>query len=223
MDSVELPEATRARVVVSFFYVPDDYHGILYAMPTMTLDSLREKLKTWKGIDIAKTANPVFGDGNPKSEIVFVGEAPGQKEDEQGIPFVGQAGKLLNELLASIGLKREDVYITNVVKFRPPANRDPTPEEKEACLPFLQMEIAIIKPKVIVPLGRHALTQFFTKLNITDAHGKAHTLKQANGADAPVTIFPIYHPAAALHNPGLRQALFDDFKALGAFLKEQKS
>jgi len=103
------------------------------------------------------------------------------------------------------------------VKFRPPENRDPLPEEKEACLPFLQMEIAIIKPKVIVPLGRHALTQFFTKMNITDAHGKPHKLTDT------VTAFPIYHPAAALHNPNLKQALFDDFAALGKFLSEQKS
>jgi len=186
-------------------------------MPTMTIDTLRDRLNKWKGIDIAKTANPVFGYGNPKAEIVFVGEAPGQREDEQGKPFVGPAGKLLDELLGSIDLKREDVYITNVVKFRPPANRDPTPEEKEACLPFLQMEISIIKPKVIVPLGRHALTQFFTKLNITDTHGKPQKVGDK------LTIFPIYHPAAALHNPGLRQALFDDFKALGSFLQEQKS
>lgn len=181
----------------------------------MTLDDVRAKLNDWKGIEIAKTANPVMGHGNPKAEIVFVGEAPGQREDEQGIPFVGQAGKLLDELLASINLKREDVYITNVVKFRPPENRDPTPEEKIACLPFLQLELSIIKPKVIAPLGRHALTQFFSKMSISDAHGKPHMM-------GDVTVFPIYHPAAALHNPGLRQALFDDFKALDEFLKSKQ-
>ena len=134
----------------------------------------------------------------------------------QGIPFVGQAGKLLDTLLESIGLVRADVYITNVVKFRPPENRDPTPEEKEACLPFLQMELAIIRPKVLVPLGRHALTTFFTKMSISDAHGKAHALPDGSA------VFPIYHPAAALHNPGLRQALFDDFSALKKFLDERK-
>jgi uracil-DNA glycosylase family 4 len=187
-----------------------------------TLEELREILKNWKGIELAKTANPVMGHGNPNAEIVFIGEAPGQKEDEQGIPFVGQAGKLLDELLASIKLKREDVYITNVVKFRPPENREPTPEEKAACLPFLQMEIAIIKPKVIVPLGRHALTQFFTKMSITDAHGKAQSIKEQDGKFPAITVFPIYHPAAALHNPGLRQALFDDFKALDAHLEQMK-
>ncbi len=184
---------------------------------TVTLDDVRAKLNAWKGIDIAKTANPVMGYGNPHAEIVFIGEAPGQREDEQGKPFVGPAGKLLDELLGSINLKREDVYITNVVKFRPPDNRDPTPEEKEACLPFLQMELAIIKPRVLVPLGRHALTQFFTKKSITEAHGKPQIIGNK------MTVFPIYHPAAALHNPGLRQALFDDFKALGAFLAAQKS
>jgi uracil-DNA glycosylase family 4 len=109
------------------------------------------------------------------------------------------------------------VYITNVVKFRPPENRDPTSEEKEACMPFLQMELAIIKPKVLVPLGRHALTTFFTKLNISDAHGKPQILPDGSA------VFPIYHPAAALHNPGLRQALFDDFKGLKEFLDERKS
>lgn len=178
----------------------------------MTLETLRETLSTWKGIEIAKSSNPVPGDGNPHASILFVGEAPGQKEDEQGKPFVGQAGKLLDELLDSINLKRADVYITNVVKFRPPDNRDPLPEEKAACLPFLQMEIALIRPRVIVPLGRHALTQFFTKMSITEAHGKAQKITDE------LTIFPIYHPAAALHNPGLRKALFEDFAALKAFL-----
>jgi len=182
-----------------------------------SLEQVREKLFDWKEIDIAKTSNPVMGDGNPKSDIMFIGEAPGEKENEMGIPFVGQAGKLLSTLLESIGLKREDIYITNVVKFRPPENRDPTPEEKEACLPFLKMEIAIIKPKVLVPLGRHALMHFFSKLSISDAHGKPHTLKDGT------TVFPIYHPAAALHNPGLRDALFADFKALKDFLDEKKA
>lgn len=185
-------------------------------MTAPTLTAVHEKLKSWKGIELTKTSNPVMGHGNPNADIVFVGEAPGQREDEQGIPFVGPAGKFLDELLGTIGLKREDVYITNVVKFRPPENRDPTPEEKAACLPFLQMEIAAIKPKVIAPLGRHALTTFFTKMSITDAHGKPQTLGDG------VTIFPIYHPAAALHNPNLRQALYDDFKALGEFLKSKK-
>lgn len=180
-------------------------------MSPATIDGVRTLLQDWKGIEIARQANPVCGDGNPHARMVFVGEAPGKHEDEQGKPFVGQAGKLLDALLASIDLQREDIYITNVVKFRPPDNRDPTQEEKEACLPFLQMELAIIRPEVIVPLGRHALRQFFPKLTISDAHGKAHSV-------GDMYIFPLYHPAAALHNPGLRKTLFADMIALKQFL-----
>jgi DNA polymerase len=178
----------------------------------LTLDLLQQKIKEWKGCALHKTANPVLGEGNPHAEIMFIGEAPGQKEDELRRPFVGPAGQLLDELLGSIGLQRQDVYISNVVKYRPPGNRDPTPEEKEQCMPWLMLELALIKPRIIVPLGRHALGHFFTTLNITAAHGKAQKLTDA------VTVFPIYHPAAALHNPGLRQALFDDFHALKKFL-----
>lgn len=183
----------------------------------ITLDDVRAKLTEWKGIEIARTANPVPGDGNPRSKVVFIGEAPGEQEDKQQRPFVGNAGKLLEELLGTIGLQRADVYITNVVKFRPPQNRDPTPEEKEACLPFLMLELAIIRPTVIVPLGRHALLHFFSKLSISEAHGKPQRLTD------DLTVFPIYHPAAALHNPGLRQALKDDFQALGTFLTTHSS
>lgn len=178
-----------------------------------TLDELRENLQQWKGIEIAITSNPVPGEGNPRAKIVFIGEAPGRKEDEQGKPFVGQAGKVLDTLLASIDLKRADVYVTNIVKFRPPDNRDPTTKEKIACLPFLHAELAIIKPKVIVPLGRHALMHFLPNATITEAHGKAHTLPD------DTTVFPLYHPAAALHNPNLKQTLFEDMKLLEEFLK----
>ncbi len=182
----------------------------------ITLEKLREDLKEWKGCELHKTANPVLGEGNPKAEIMFIGEAPGEQEDKQGRPFVGPAGKFLDELLQSIDLKRADVYISNVVKYRPPNNRDPTPEEKEQCMPWLMLEIALIQPKVIVPLGRHALGHFFTKLSISEAHGKPQRLTDA------VSIFPIYHPSAALHNPGLRQALYDDFKGLRTFLDSRK-
>src|SRR4051812_10141264 len=164
--------------------------------------------------DLKKGATQlVFGDGSPDAELVFIGEAPGKNEDEQGLPFVGAAGRFLEEMLNGIGLKRADVYITNVVKYRPPENRDPTPEEKEQCMPWLKLEISIIKPKVLVPLGRHALGHFFTDLSITTAHGKPQLLK--NGS----AVFPIYHPAAALHNPGLRSSLESDFKGLKTFLE----
>ncbi len=178
----------------------------------LTLDQLREQLRSWKGCALHKTAKPVLGEGNPKAEILFIGEAPGQKEDELGRPFVGPAGQLLDELLHSIGLQREDVYISNVVKYRPPGNRDPTPEEKEQCMPWLKREIALIRPRVICPLGRHALGHFFPTLSITVVHGKPLALTDS------VTIFPIYHPAAALHNPGLRTALAEDFHHLRQFL-----
>ncbi len=178
----------------------------------ITLEVLREKLTNWKGCDLAKTANAVLGEGNPHATVMFIGEAPGQKEDELRRPFVGAAGQFLNELLASIGLKREDVYISNVVKFRPPANRDPEPIEKEQCMPWLMLEIALVKPKVIVPLGRHSLGHFFPSKTITEAHGKPFQLTDA------ITIFPIYHPAAALHNGNLRASLMSDFRALGEYL-----
>lgn len=179
----------------------------------LTLDVLKEKLTAWKGCDLAKTANPVPGEGNPHAEIMFIGEAPGQKEDELKRPFVGASGKFLDDLLRSIGLNRADVYISNVVKFRPPENRDPEPIEKEQCMPWLMLEIALIKPRVIVTLGRHSLGHFFPSRTITESHGKPFKLSDA------MTLFPIYHPAAALHNGNLRASLQSDFRALGEFLK----
>ena len=180
----------------------------------LTLDLLKEKLNVWKGCDLAKISNPVLGEGNPQAKVMFIGEAPGQKEDEQRRPFVGAAGQFLNELLGTIGLKREDVYISNVVKFRPPGNRDPEPIEKEQCMPWLMLEIALVKPRVIVTLGRHSLGHFFPEITITEAHGKSFKLTD------DVTLFPIYHPAAALHNGNLRASLKSDFAALGRFLAE---
>ena len=179
----------------------------------LTLEILAEKLKAWKGCPLAERANPVLGEGNPHARIVFIGEAPGQKEDELKRPFVGPAGQFLDALLASIGLKRQDIYITNIVKYRPPQNRDPAPEEKAACLPWVKLELGLIRPKIIVPLGKHALQEFFPKLSISRAHGTPQKVTQE------ITVFPIYHPAAALHNGSLREELFKDFQALKAFLE----
>src|SRR3989338_7585557 len=178
----------------------------------MDLTLLETQFQTWKGCPLSEKANPVFGEGHFSASVMFIGEAPGEQEDKLGRPFVGAAGKFLDELLNSIGLKREEVYISNVVKFRPPGNREPTPEEKEQCMPWLKMEIAIVRPRVICPLGRHALVHFFPTLSMTTVHGKPMTLTDA------VTIFPIYHPAAALHNPSLRTALAEDFRRLRQFL-----
>ncbi|HET7529002.1 MAG TPA: uracil-DNA glycosylase [Candidatus Saccharimonadales bacterium] len=146
----------------------------------------------------------VFGDGNADADIVFIGEAPGKNEDEQGIPFVGAAGKFLNEMLAGIGLSREDVYITNIVKYRPLDNRDPLPDEKAAFLPFLQSQLEVIKPKLVVTLGRHSMDSLLPGLQISKCHGQP---KRYNGQ----VYLPLFHPAAALYNGGMRQTLIDDF------------
>ncbi len=185
-------------------------------MPSLTLDLLKEKLTVWKGCDLSKNANAVLGEGNPNATVMFIGEAPGEKENELRRPFVGAAGKFLDDLLASIDLKREDVYISNVVKFRPPDNRDPEPIEKEQCMPWLMLEIALVKPKVIATLGRHSLGHFFPEMTIGNAHGRSFKLTNE------MTLFPIYHPAAALHNGNLRSSLQSDFRALGDFLKTVK-
>ena len=157
----------------------------------------------------------VFGEGNPEADLVFIGEAPGKKEDQTGKPFVGAAGKFLNEMLQTIGLKREDVYITNIVKYRPPNNRDPLPEEKSAFMPFLESQLEVIKPKLTITLGRHSLNCFLPDLKISEAHGQ---IQKLNGRD----YLPLFHPAAALYNGGLRQTLLDDFALIPSLLKKVK-
>lgn len=154
----------------------------------------------------------VFGDGDANADIVFIGEAPGKNEDEQGLPFVGAAGKFLNEMLASIGLARKDIYITNIVKYRPPNNRDPLPEEKAAFLPYLKRQLQIINPKLIVTLGRHSLETLLPGLKISQCHGQAKRVKvSSDGQEMSWVILPLFHPAAALYNGGLRTALLEDF------------
>lgn len=166
----------------------------------------------------------VFGDGNVDSDIVFIGEAPGKNEDIQGKPFVGAAGKFLNEMLEMINLKREDIYITNIVKYRPPANRDPLPEEKKAFLPYLQSQLEVIKPKVVVTLGRHSTNCFLPDLQISKAHGEPKrvklSLKEHAGDVLETVILPLFHPAAALYNGGMRQTLIDDFARIPLIIKK---
>lgn len=162
--------------------------------------------------DLASAATQlVFGDGSANAELVFIGEAPGKNEDEQGKPFVGAAGKFLNDMLEMIGLKRSDVYITNIVKYRPPNNRDPLPEEKAAFLPFLMAQIAAIKPKLVITLGRHSLNCFLPDLQISAVHGQPKRL-------AGQVYLPLFHPAAALYNGAMRQTLIDDFAKIPAIL-----
>ncbi len=150
----------------------------------------------------------VMGDGSATADIVFIGEAPGKNEDEQGKPFVGAAGKFLNEMLAAAGMDRSDVYITNIVKYRPPNNRDPLPAEKAAFWPYLLRQLHIINPKVVITLGRHSMEYFLPDMKIGAVHG--HPKRLAFG-DHKIVIMPLFHPAAALYNGGLRQTLIDDF------------
>ena len=156
----------------------------------------------------AQATQLVMGDGNPNADIVFIGEAPGKNEDIQGIPFVGAAGKFLNEMLGQAGMKREDVYITNIVKYRPPNNRDPSPEEKKAFWPYLLKQLQIIEPKIVVTLGRHSMEYFLPGMYISSVHGEP---KRIQFGDHKIVVVPLFHPAAALYNGGLRQTLIDDF------------
>ncbi len=161
---------------------------------------------------------PVFGDGPATAEIVFIGEAPGKTEDETGVPFVGAAGKFLAEMLGDIGLKREDVYITNIVKYRPPNNRDPEPDEKEACAPWLYEELNFIHPKLIIFLGRHSMNDFFPDLKISAVHGKL-IHKKFKHIETEYFL-PLYHPASALYNGGMRDTLKEDFALIPKILKK---
>ena len=157
----------------------------------------------------------VFGVGNPDADLVFIGEAPGKNEDIKGEPFVGAAGKFLNEMLEMIGLKRANIYITNIVKYRPPNNRDPLPEEKLDFLPYLEKQLDIINPKLIVTLGRHSMDVLLPGLKISQVHGAAKRYKGR-------VFMPLFHPAAALYNGGLRQTLIDDFAKIPLILKAIK-
>jgi uracil-DNA glycosylase family 4 len=154
----------------------------------------------------------VPGEGNPKAAIMFIGEAPGFNEDQMGRPFVGRAGQLLEKLLAKVGLGRKDVYITNVVKHRPPQNRPPNKDEIRTCLPYLQRQIQVINPKVIVPLGRFALEVFIKDQTISKIHGQ---LFKAKGR----LIYPVYHPAAALRSGTVLRELEKDFVKLPKVVK----
>jgi len=155
----------------------------------------------------------VPGEGPEDAAIMFIGEAPGFHEDQQGRPFVGAAGHFLEELLASINMTRRDVYICNVIKCRPPGNRDPMPNEIQACAEYLQKQIAHIKPRLIVTLGRYSMANYFPQVSISKIHGQA---KRVGG----VLVLPLYHPAAALHQPRYKADIEADFKKIPALLKE---
>ena len=158
----------------------------------------------------------VPGDGAEDADIMFIGEAPGWHEDQQGLPFVGPAGMLLNELIASIGLRREHVYITNVIKCRPPENRDPLPTEIHTCRHWLERQIELISPRMIVTLGRYSMAMFFPGKSISKIHGTAH--KQDN-----IIYYAMYHPAAALHQQSLRQVVQADMLKIPSLLAEAET
>lgn len=183
-----------------------------------SLDQIAADIKS-KNIcpDLAKTAtNLVMGVGSPDADIVFIGEAPGKNEDLRGEPFVGAAGKFLDEMLDSVGLSRNETYITNIVKYRPPNNRDPLPEEKRDFWPFLISQLEIIKPKIVVTLGRHSMEYFLPGRRITEIHGLP---KRIEFGKQKIVILPLYHPAAALYNGGLRETLIKDFAQIPNILK----
>jgi DNA polymerase len=160
----------------------------------------------------ASRTNAVPGVGPVPTDIMFIGEGPGFHEDRQGVPFVGAAGKFLDELLASVGIERKDVYIANVVKCRPPNNRDPRPEEIEACRPYLERQIELLRPKIIVTLGRHSMSRYFPRASISRIHGQT---KRLGG----ITYIPMFHPAAALHQPKYRSLIEEDFQKLPTLLE----
>ena len=183
--------------------------------PHIPLDELRASVAACRRCPLADgRTQTVFGVGNPHARVLFIGEAPGRNEDAQGEPFVGAAGHYLNELLGLAGLRREDVFIANILKCRPPGNRDPRPEEIQACTPFLREQTRTIDPEVLVTLGKFS-TQFVlkTQVGITRLHG--HTMRAGK-----FLVFPIFHPAAALYDGAKREALENDFVTLGQVLRQ---
>ena len=167
--------------------------------------------------DLAKTAtNLVMGDGNVDADIVFIGEAPGKNEDEQGLPFIGAAGKFLDSMLEGAGITRSEVYITNIVKYRPPNNRDPLPEEKQTFWPYLVRQLDVIAPKIVVTLGRHSMEYFLPGQKISLIHGQP---KRIRFGQSRIVVVPLYHPAAALYNGSMRTVLNEDFIKLPKIIK----
>jgi len=182
-----------------------------------TFQQITNNIKVCQKCRLCKTAkNPVPGEGNIDSEIIFVGEAPGQVEDATGRPFVGRAGKLLESMLNKISLKREDVWIGNIIKHRPPENRDPLPDEIASCEPYLTLQIHIINPLLVVTLGRFSMNYFYPEGKITRDRGHVIKIKGFN-------VYPVYHPAAALRNPSMARVLEEDFLRIPEVLKQIKN
>lgn len=179
-----------------------------------TLDEISQQVRGCTDCPLSKSrTHAVPGEGPSDAQILFIGEGPGYQEDRQGRPFVGPAGRFLEELLSSIGLKREDVFIANMVKCRPPENRDPLPTEISSCSKYLDRQIELINPKLVVTLGRFSLSKFFPNESISRVRGKVRKIRG-------LTVYPVMHPAAALHRQENRKIIEDDFKAIPNLLKE---
>jgi len=178
------------------------------------LAELYREIANCQNCELAKYRTKVVpGEGPEDAGIVFIGEAPGWHEDQQGRPFVGAAGHFLEELLASIGLRREEVYICNVIKCRPPGNRDPLPAELKACQPWLDRQLKLLRPKIVITLGRYSIARFFPGESITKVHGKARK-------EGGVIYYPLYHPAAALHQQKLREIIKADILKIPSLLAQ---
>lgn len=185
-------------------------------VPVRPLAEIREKVSTCKACSLCEgRTNVVFGEGNPHARVMIVGEAPGKNEDLQGKPFVGAAGKFLDELLEVAGLKREDVFIANVLKCRPPSNRNPKPEEIEACATFLRQQTQTISPDVIVTLGNFA-TQFILRTGVGITHLRG-TVQRAGR----FLVLPVFHPAAAIYDRSKRDVLLSDFERVGSLVRDR--
>lgn len=190
------------------------------------LKTIEAEVKACRKCALWKTRkNPVAGEGSPHAAVMFIGEAPGYWEDVRGRPFVGAAGKLLDEMLLRIGLSRGEVYIGNILKCRPPENRDPLPVEVEACTPFLDRQIQVIEPRLIVTLGRHSTSYILSKAGFKDVEGITRLRGKVYKADVlglRVSLIPTYHPAAALYNAKYRGGLEGDFQLLGIELEKHR-
>ncbi len=185
------------------------------------LNKIAEEIKAFKGLDIAKNVkHPVPGEGNPDAKILFIGEAPGQVEDGSGRPFVGRSGQMMRTVLTeTTGIQPDEVFITNIVKYRPPDNRDPFDNEIEACRDWLDRQIAVIRPKIIVTLGRFSMAKFIPGVTISRVHGIPRNIQlTTDNLQLNVTVFPIFHPAAALRGTGTMMQFRQDFVKLHSLI-----
>jgi DNA polymerase len=189
----------------------------------VALDTIASEVRDCTKCRLHETrTKAVPGEGDPSTEVVFIGEGPGFNEDEQGRPFVGRAGGLLERLLGSIGWRRDQVFITNIVKCRPPGNRDPEPDEVAACAPYLHRQLEALDPAVIVTLGRHSMGRFMPGARISQAHGSARPADPTTGA-ADALVFAMYHPAAALRTPAIERESYEDAAAIPTVLLESRA